>query len=411
MIKDSVNIVVFGIGYVGLSSAVLLSQHNHVTAIDIIPEKVEMLNKRISPLADEDIIDYLTNHNLNLTASLYSGQACKEADYVIIATPTNYDPVKNYFDTSSVEDAIEKVMAVNSRAYIIVKSTVPVGYTQGLRKKYKNSNIIFSPEFLREGRALYDNLYPSRIVLGTPRSNLRVLEAAQRFALLLQEGALKPHIPTLFMHSTEAEAVKLFANTFLAVRVAYFNEVDTYAVANGLDTSHIIEGICLDPRISNNYNNPSFGYGGYCLPKDTKQLLADYKNLDQAMISAVVQSNVFRKEFIAEQIHKAALEKMNCRKNTENDRPIGIYRLTMKANSDNFREASIIDVISLLKEKKLNLVIYEPTLTQEEFEGIPVIHKLDEFKKKCILIVANRYVDELNDVQDKVFTRDIYRED
>lgn len=400
---DSANIVVFGIGYVGLSNAILLSQHNHVTAIDIVPEKIDMINNRKSPLVDKEIIDYLAHHDLDLTATLGYEEPCRNAEYVIIATPTNYDPDKNYFDTSSVEDAIEKVLAVNSKAYIVVKSTVPVGYTENVRKKYKTSNIIFSPEFLREGHALYDNLYPSRIVIGTPKNNLRVLEAAQKFAFLLQEGAIKENIPTLFMQSTEAEAVKLFANTYLAVRVSYFNELDTYAEAKGLDSSHIIEGMCLDPRIGKNYNNPSFGYGGYCLPKDTKQLLADYEELPQSMISAVVESNVKRKEYIAGKI----IEQV--KKSGQN--VVGIYRLTMKANSDNFRQASIIDVIHLLKEKNVELVIYEPTLKGDDFEGIKVFKDINEFKNAAGIIVANRYVDELNDVQDKVYTRDIYRED
>lgn len=402
---ESVNIVVFGIGYVGLSNAILLSQHNHVTAIDVIQDKVDMINARKSPLVDKEIIDYLSNKDLDLTATLDYTESCRNAEFVIIATPTNYDPDKNYFDTSSVEDAIEKVLAVNTKAYIVVKSTVPVGYTENVRRKYKTSNIFFSPEFLREGHALYDNLYPSRIVIGTPKNNLRVTEAAQKFALLLQEGAIKENIPTLFMYSTEAEAVKLFANTYLAVRVSYFNELDTYAESRGLDSSHIIEGMCLDPRIGKNYNNPSFGYGGYCLPKDTKQLLADYQELPQSMISAVVESNDKRKEYIAEQIEKQV---DGC---SDSGKTVGIYRLTMKANSDNFRQASIIDVIHLLKEKGVDLVIYEPTLKSEDFEGTRVLHDLDEFKRSAGIIVANRYVDELNDVQEKVYTRDIYRED
>ncbi len=402
---SSVNVAVFGIGYVGLSNAILLSQHNHVIAIDVNQDRVDMINERKSPLLDKEIIDYLLNKKLDLKATLNYEEACRNAEFVIIATPTNYDPEKNYFDTSSVEDSIEKVIRVNKKAYIVVKSTVPVGYTHKVRKKYKTSNIIFSPEFLREGHALYDNLYPSRIVIGTPSNNLRVLEAAQKFALLLQEGTIKKNIPTLFMHSTEAEAVKLFANSYLAVRVAYFNELDTYAESKGLDVSHIIEGVCLDPRIGRNYNNPSFGYGGYCLPKDTKQLLADYEELPQSIISAVVESNIKRKEFIAKQIIECIKKKADGR-NT-----VGIYRLTMKANSDNFRQASIIDIIHLINKHDVNIIIYEPTLKEDVFEGIPVYNNLDEFKVASSIIVANRYVDELNDVQGKVYTRDIYRED
>lgn len=401
----AVKIAVFGIGYVGLSNAIMLAQKNHVVAVDVVEERVEMVNRRVSPLEDKEIIDYLQNHNLNLTATLDWKLACTDIDYAIIATPTNYDPETEYFDTSSVEDAIQKVLCVNPKAYIIIKSTIPVGYTHNLRKRYKISNIIFSPEFLREGHALYDNLYPSRIVIGTPKNNLRVFEAAQKFALLLQEGAIGENIPTLFMNSTEAEAVKLFANTYLAVRVAFFNELDTYAEANGLNTAHIIESICLDPRIGKNYNNPSFGYGGYCLPKDTKQLHSEYKDLPQSMVSAVIESNQKRKEFIASQIIS-----FNNR-GTDKEKIIGIYRLAMKANSDNFRQASIIDVIHLLQEREISLVIYEPTMKSDKFEGIQVLKDLELFKKQATTIVANRYADELNDVQEKVYTRDVYGED
>ena len=403
--ENLVKIAVFGIGYVGLSNAILLSQNNHVVMIDVIQEKIDMVNKRVSPFVDNEIIDYFSNKKLDLTATLDWKMACKNAEFVLIATPTNYDPKKNYFDTHSVEDSIEKILSINKAAYIVVKSTVPIGYTNHLRNKYRTSNILFSPEFLREGKALYDNLYPSRIVVGTSKNNLRVLDAAQKFVFLLQNGAIKKNIPSLFMSSTEAEAVKLFANTYLAARISFFNELDTYSQDNGLDSSRIIEGVCLDPRIGKNYNNPSFGYGGYCLPKDTKQLLAEYKMLPQAMISAIVESNILRKKFIVDKIHKFAMGYGEGEKTV-----VGIYRLTMKANSDNFRQACIIDIIDLLKDRKMNILIYEPRFKYKDFNGLKVMGNLDEFKNKATIIVANRFADELNDVQEKVFTRDIYRE-
>lgn len=392
-------IAIAGTGYVGLSMAVLLAQHNTVTAVDIVPEKADLINRRISPIADSEIQEYLSTRPLDLTATTDGDSAYRNADLVLISTPTNYDPDQNYFDTSSVESVIRQVMAVNPSAAVVIRSTVPVGFTESARIKHGCRRLLFSPEFLREGRALYDNLYPSRIVVGVPQDDSQLRQTAEDFAALLREGAVKKDIPVRFMAPTEAEAVKLFANTYLALRVSYFNELDTYAQVRGLDTRAIIEGVCLDPRIGDQYNNPSFGYGGYCLPKDTKQLLANYRDVPQNIISAIVAANSTRKDFIAEQIL------------ARHPRTVGIYRLTMKAGSDNFRQSSIQGVMKRIKAKGVEVVVYEPALHEDRFFNSRVIRDLDEFKRVSDVIVANRYSDDIRDVPDKVYTRDLYFRD